>query len=102
METNQADVDGQRIRQMESNMVTITKELSEIKKLVSDITNTTPVTTPADNAESVHDRQKAVVPEGKPVHNIWHDTERLASVKAKPAESVLVIDKGVDSLTEKC
>ena len=41
METNLADVDGQRIRQMESNMVSITKELSEIKKLVSDITNIT-------------------------------------------------------------
>ena len=41
LENNMADIDGHRMRKMESNMDVINKELSEIKKLVSTITDTT-------------------------------------------------------------
>ena len=99
LENNLADVDGQRIRKMERNMELITKELGEIKKLVSDKPFPTTVSN-SDSGIEGHQKEKVSKVE-KPVENIWRDAERLASVKAKPAESVLVISKGIDSSTDK-
>ena len=78
METNRADGEGQRIRKMEENMLAITNELKEIKKLV------VPKNEVAANAKP-QNIQRA--------NNMWFNPERLATVKAKPSESVLVINK---------
>ena len=101
LENNLADVDGQRIRKMERNMALITNELAEIKKLVSVNNHNPPVTANPSDSTVKSDQNEIVTKIEKPVENIWHDTERLASVKAKPAESVLVISKGIDSVTDK-
>ena len=104
LEKNKADIDGQRIQKMESNMENITKELIEIRKLVS--TNIT-ISSNADpeamnNVDTTDSLPKPSVPKPKTSGtNIWHDTERLATVKAKPSESVLVINKSDDVETDQ-
>ena len=99
LETNMADIDGQRIRKMERNMDVISKELLEIKKLVRN-TNTTSTT--SKNVESTwKNPQQTALKLTEPSYNMWNDTAKLASVKAKPAESVLVINKATDSSVDK-
>ena len=99
LETNMADIGGQRIRKMERNMDVISKELLEIMKLLRN-TNTTS-TTPK-NVESTNKNPQQTTPKlAETTYNIWRDTDKLASKKAKPAESVLVINKATDSLVDK-
>ena len=100
LETNMADIDGQRIRKMERNMDVITKELLEIKKLVSD-TYTTASTSRNVESSNKNPPHQTTPKLAVPTYNIWQDTDKLASVKAKPAESVLVINKATDSLVDK-
>ena len=81
METKRADGEGLRIRKMEENMKLISKELLEIKNLLmpkKDVPNTAKPTPSSRNTQNNN--------------SIWFDTEKLATVKAKPAESVLVIN----------
>ena len=93
LETNMADSDAIRIRKMEENMERINAELMEIKKLV----------TPKEIAvvKSCNIDPQVIPKERQPISNIWFDNEKLASVKAKPAESVLVINKAADSVIDK-
>ena len=99
-ETNRADLDGQRLRKMERNMDVINKELQDIKELLSkNIASTFASTSPKDSPRNNIDQSSAV--KMNPVSNIWHDTERLASVKAKPTESVLVVNKASDPMLDK-
>ena len=53
METNMADIDGQRIRRMERNMEAITKELMEIKGLLKKPSTSTAVTIGAATSRAV-------------------------------------------------
>ena len=87
METNMADYDGIRMRRMEENMERIGSELLEIKKLVA-----------RKDVVPANKSQETIKP---PQAGIWFDRERLASVKAKPAESVLVLNKAADSTCDK-
>ena len=106
METNIADADCYRIRRMERNMEQITNELFEIKQLLNNNT-TTALPKPVAPINSVstdeltsgsrrHGEEEVQV---EP--NIWSNAEKLATVKAKPAESVLIINKTMDSETDK-
>ena len=107
METNMADIDGQRIWRMERNMEAITNELVEIKELLKKpVTATsTAVTTGAIDSDDIRvaNTQNTASNENKKPSNmnIWNDAERLATVKAKPAESVLIINKSPDSEIDK-
>ena len=107
METNIADIDGQRIRRMERNMEEITKELLEIKKLlkpavapstegasVSVSTGTINSVASGSNTQDTGSRENQSM-------NIWNDADRLSTVKAKPAESVLIISKSPDSVVDR-
>ena len=86
LETNKADVNGLRVRKLEENMDRINSELKKITELVTPKEAAVkPSTAPSDQRKS----------------NIWFDEEKLASVKAKPAESVLVINKGANSTVDK-
>ena len=91
-----AELDGQRMRKMERNMDVINKELAEIKKLVSQ--NVIPSSTPSPSNGDIHKSSTQQIKNRgiEPVSNIWNDIERLASVKAKPAEGVLVVNKADD------
>ena len=92
---NIADINGQRIKKMETNMKTINKELFEIKKLLKSNVNATNITSMSTTPfEASGDGNQHKV-------SIWNDTDRLAAVKAKPAESVLVINKATDSTINK-
>lgn len=107
METNIADKDEYRIRRMERNMDLITTELIEIKELLSKSTTTLPTTanttatataSAAELASAASNRNDAEIQIDS---NIWNNTEKLATVKAKPAESVLIINKSIDAETDK-
>ena len=98
-ETNRADIDGQRLRKMERNMEVISKELLEIKKLVSDSINTT--IAPGSATPTVDPNTQSTSEQVQPTSNIWQDQHRLASVKAKPQESILVINKAADTTVDK-
>ena len=99
LEMNVADIDGQRMRKMERNMEIVSKELAEIKKLVS--TNSSIPIRPVDiNKEEIVQPIPTKIP-AKSLPNIWQDTDRLATVKAKPAESLLVINKDTDAAKDK-
>ena len=92
LETNMADIDGQRMHNMEQNMERINNELLEIKKLVtpkkeSEAKNTMPHTTSKPTLSTCD--------------NLWFNPERLATVKAKPPEAILVINKAADSVMDK-
>ena len=95
LDSNLGDCDGQRMRMMEKNMETITKELSAIKKLVSDTISPTSVDSNKIAPTAVSSSRME-----KP-GNIWNDTEKLSAVVAKPAESTLVITKGADATVDK-
>ena len=109
METNMADADGYRIRKMERNMELITNELTEIKELLSKNTSpalprqTTPATIPApvDELAATETETTNEASGNMMQSNIWNDVEKLATVKAKPAESVLIINKSLDSETDR-
>ena len=88
LETNMADIDGQRIRKMERNMDVICKELLEIKKLLKP--------TPAGAPEAQRKPQPSIKPD-----NVWLNPEKLATVKAKPAEALLVVKKDENPEAEK-
>ena len=77
-------------------MDVINKELAEIKKLVSQ--NVIPSSTLNPPNGDIHESSTQQIKSRgtEPVSNIWYDIERLASVKAKPAESVLVVNKADD------
>ena len=96
METNMADVDCQRIRRMERNMDAINNELREIKELVKAVA----ATKSTEPELAIVDGDSSTGTERSPT-NIWQDTEKLATVKAKPAESILVINNSSDSEKEK-
>ena len=100
METNIADKDGYRIRRMERNMELITAELTAIKDLLSkDTQSATSVTASAAIATSSAAASNSTGnKEAK--SSIW-SSENLALVKAKPAESVLIINKAQDVETDK-
>ena len=86
-ETNSADFDGRRIRKMEQNMEEINKELREIKKLVA----------PTGTSQA----QSKPQPSNQHRNSVWFDSEKLATIKAKPVESVLVVNKDDDIEVEK-
>ena len=101
-EKNQADYDGQRMRKMERNLDVINKELLEIKKLVSsNITLQIPPNGDDKTDPPINPQLVVKAKEVEPMTNIWYDTERLASVRAKPAESVLVVNKALDPGVDK-
>ena len=106
METNMADIDGQRIRRMERNMEAITKELVEIKELLKkpatslSTAGTTGGAIDSDDTSLVN-TQNTASNENEKQSNIWNNAERLSTVKAKPAESVLIINKSPDSEIDK-
>ena len=109
METNLADKDGYRIRRMEKNMENITKELIDllIKTTISGPTteirptSSTKVDTSVAEVETVESTLGTKNTSDLLKTNIWCDVEKLATVKAKPAESVLIINKSLDSETDK-
>ena len=93
LENKLGDLDGQRIRKMEENMENINKELAEIKSaLVAQ--KEEPV---ASNIKS----QEVSEATSSSRNNMWFDTDRLATVKAKLPESVLVINKSSDAVLDK-
>ena len=90
-EKNKADGEGIRMHKMEQNMEQISKELQEIKKLVMMKSSESPAN------EVIPPPWHAT----QSLNNLWFNTEKLSSVKAKPAESILVINKDDDVNIDK-
>ena len=85
-EQNLAETENHRIKSLENKVDTFSSQLTEIKNLLSTKTNqstTAPIslTTPRDS--------------------VWHDQGRLATVKAPPPSSVLVVPKTDDPNKDK-
>lgn len=83
LERNTADTDTQRINSLESNMSTMNDQLSEIKQLL--LKKDMPVLS----------TKNVTVEKSQPSNpsSIWFNKERLETVKAPPAPSVLVVGK---------
>ena len=87
-ETNKADVHGTRVRNLEKNMELLGAEMKKIVKLLT--------------KEEVSD--SSIPPRFRKSDrspNLWNDEARLATVKAKPEESILTISKAIDANTDK-
>ena len=83
-----ADSDSQRINTLEKQIGGVNEQLLEIKKLL-------------ENKESgpVQVKEKSNGQQRK--DSIWHNSERLATVKAPPAPSIFVLGKAEDPNTNK-
>ena len=77
-EMNQEERDSVRLSKLDNNMTCISEQLQEIKTLVY---NQSPSVHKLPNVSSL------------PYTSVWLNTERLANVKAKPSESVLLVNK---------
>ncbi len=83
MEINTTETDTQRINTLESNMNAMNTQLSEIKQLL--LKKDAPER-PVNNVTEVNSNASKQ-------NSIWFNKERLETVKAPPAPSVLVVGK---------
>ena len=91
LERSNADSESQRINTLESKIDSMDNHLSEIKKLLID----------KGTAPAPEELPKETVQPKNNTSSIWFNKEKLATVKAPPVPSVLVLGKTKDSDKDK-